>query len=83
MKRNANTAAALVVPAAPTTLPESTRRLIDYDALSSWLGVPLPTIRSWVCRGTIPHFKLSGRVVRFDVQVIEAWVAAKAAGGTP
>ncbi|MCW5809080.1 MAG: helix-turn-helix domain-containing protein [Deltaproteobacteria bacterium] len=53
------------------------RRLVGYAELS--------TLRSMVCRGALPHLRISGKIVRFDVVEIERWLASKATqiGGAP
>ena len=64
--------------------------LITYKDVAKRLGVAVGTVHSWVSTGRIPHVKFGKRCVRFDAEVIEAWVdgfrrpaAQKGAGGDP
>lgn len=56
---------------------------IGYDAAAVYLGVNVSTLRSWVCRRQVPHIRLSGRVVVFDVAELDRWLAERrvAVGG--
>jgi predicted DNA-binding transcriptional regulator AlpA len=40
-------------------------RLLDYTGLSEVTGLPVRTLRTLTCRGTIPHVRLGHRIVRF------------------
>lgn len=55
--------------------------LMDYPALSGWLGIKIPTLRSMVSRRTIPSLRLGPRLVRFDRAEIERWIEACRIGG--
>ena len=55
------------------------KKLISSKELSDYLGVSLNTIRSWVWMKRIPYLKL-GRLVRFDMNTIEAWLKDRAVG---
>ena len=52
--------------------------LMDYQELSALLGVKTGTLYSWVSRKRIPHIRLSGRLVRFDPNVITLWLTRRA-----
>lgn len=56
---------------------------ISYDTAAVHLGVNVSTLRSWVCRRQVPHIRLSGRVVVFDVEELDRWLAERrvAVGG--
>ena len=58
---------------------------IGYDAAAAYLAVPISTLRSWVCRKQVPHIRLTGRVVIFDVAELDRWLAARrvTVGGAP
>jgi excisionase family DNA binding protein len=68
---------------APTTPPA--QRLLTYADAATYLGLPIGTLRSMVCRRQIPHVRLSARVVRFDIAKLDALIAERsvAAGGRP
>jgi excisionase family DNA binding protein len=59
-------------------------RLLDYQEASRFLGVKYSTLRALVCKGIIPHVRLSQRIVRFELDALEALIAARRvpAGGT-
>lgn len=48
--------------------------MLTYDDLVTWWNVPVGTIYSWVARGEIPHVRLADRSVRFEREVLEAWL---------
>jgi excisionase family DNA binding protein len=48
---------------------------MTYAELAALTGVPVDTCYGWVRRNAIPHYRYSKRVVRFDRQEIEAWIA--------
>jgi excisionase family DNA binding protein len=52
------------------------RDLLTPAQLCEWLGVSMKTVYGWTSRREIPFIKL-GRLLRFDREVIEAWLAAK------
>jgi len=54
------------------------RRLLGVDELAGELGISRHTIYSWVSQRRIPFLKV-GRLLRFDVRVIEAWLGSHAA----
>jgi excisionase family DNA binding protein len=47
-------------------------RLVDYEIAARYLGIPVGTLRSMVCRRQIPHVRLSARVVRFELAALDA-----------
>jgi len=48
---------------------------LDINQLSAYLGIKSKTLYAWVNQRRIPHKKL-GKLVRFDVREIDAWVSA-------
>jgi excisionase family DNA binding protein len=46
------------------------------------LGVSLPTVYSWAASGFLPCVRL-GRAVRFDPQMVRAWVERRSAPPAP
>lgn len=57
-------------------------RLVDANAIAELLGVPTSWVREQTRGGAIPHVKL-GRYVRFDEDVVRAWVAKCSRPGKP
>ncbi len=50
---------------------------LSYREAARFLGVPVGTLRSMVCRRQVPHIRISPRVVVFDVAVLEEWIALR------
>ena len=50
------------------------KRFIGVKELAIYLDIKVPTIYSWVCQGRIPRYKLGGRMLKFDVAEIDAWM---------
>ncbi len=57
-----------------------TKRLLNVEEISEYLGVKVATIYGWVSEGYIPHIKL-GRLVRFDLDAVTEWVKQKEVQG--
>ena len=56
---------------------ESKPRRVGYHDAAELLAVPIGTLRSMVCRRQVPHIRLSPRIVIFDVDTLEGWLAAR------
>lgn len=56
---------------------EAKTRRVGYHAAAQLLAVPIGTLRSMVCRRQVPHIRLSPRIVIFDVDALEGWLAAR------
>ncbi len=52
-------------------------RMLTYQQLSAWWGVPLGTLYAWVADGAIPHVRLGSRCVRFERTALEEWLARR------
>ncbi len=52
-------------------------RLMTYEQTANLLGLRLSTLYSMVSRGQIPHVRLGPRLVRFDAEVLHAWLDAR------
>lgn len=50
---------------------------IRYSDAANLLGVSVETLRSWVCRGKVPHYRLSRRYVVFDRNELTDWLRAR------
>ena len=51
--------------------------LLNYQQLTDRLGIKKNTLYAMVCRKRIPHIRISGRMVRFDSDVIDKWINAR------
>lgn len=52
--------------------------MMTYAEASVYLAIKVGTLRGLVCRKQIPHVRLGGRLVRFERDKLDAWVAAHA-----
>lgn len=52
-------------------------RFVDYQELSAIIGIPVPTLYSWVCKKQIPHIRISRRTVRFELEDVQEWLASR------
>lgn len=57
---------------------------LNYEQAATYLGIvtadgrpKVGTLRSMVCRKQIPHIRLSDRIVVFDQDALDAFVASK------
>ena len=50
---------------------------LNYGEASALLGVKTGTLYAWVSRRVIPFVRLSPRVVRFQREAIEKWIAER------
>ena len=49
-------------------------RLLNKREIADYLGVTIWTIDSWVSCRRIPHLKVGGRLVRFDLSEVLEWL---------
>ena len=49
---------------------------LTYQAAADLIGVNVSTLRSMVCRKQVPHYRLGKKLVRFDRDELERWLAA-------
>ncbi len=56
---------------------------VGYTEAAKHIGVPAGTLRSMVSRRQVPHIRISARVVVFDLEQLDAWLADRtvAVGG--
>lgn len=62
--------------------PREARSLLTEVDVAKWLNVSHRTIQNWRWRGGGPAFMKLGNSVRYDPDVIEAWIAARSKGST-
>ena len=48
---------------------------VGYADAATYIGIPVGTLRSLVCRRLVPHIRLGPRLVRFDLATIDRWLA--------
>jgi excisionase family DNA binding protein len=54
---------------------------VTVEELAQRLGVATQTVRNWARRGVLPApWKLSGRILRWDREVIERWLSRREGG---
>lgn len=53
------------------------KRFYDITELAEYLGVKTNTLYGWIHQRKIPYVKV-GRLVRFDIEKIDEWVASRA-----
>jgi len=49
------------------------KKYATYDEMTEIYGFKKSTLYSMVCKKQIPHIRLTGRTVRFDLDEIENW----------
>lgn len=59
------------------------KKLIGIKELAALLGISVNTLYSWVWQRKIPCYKLSGRMVKFDIKEIEEWLMAHREAANP
>lgn len=47
---------------------------LDRKGLAEYLQIKLPTVNKYVRLGIIPHKKVNGRIVRFNLAEINKWI---------
>jgi excisionase family DNA binding protein len=52
-------------------LPE---RLLTARQIAEYIGVSPKQVYRWVQSASIPHFRISPRVIRFRLEDVEAWL---------
>ncbi len=52
------------------------KRYLGISECSQYIGVTKGTLYVWVCHKKIPYLKV-GRLVKFDIKVIEKWLSEK------
>lgn len=47
---------------------------ISIEEAAEYLGVKVPTIRSWIKNKGMPHYRIGGKLLKFKRSEIDAWV---------
>jgi len=53
---------------------------LKYIEAAAFLNVPVGTLYAMVSRGTIPHIRISRRLVRFSKKELEQWLKERSTG---
>lgn len=48
--------------------------LYTSEELAQYLNVKIRTIYTWVQMGAIPHYRLSRKAIRFNINAVNAWL---------
>jgi excisionase family DNA binding protein len=51
---------------------------LAYSQAAAHLGIKIGTLRSMVCHQSVPHIRLGPRLVVFDSEQLDAWLAERA-----
>ncbi len=54
--------------------------LLSTEQLSDYLQVPVPTLTTWRSRGAGPRYVKAGKLVRYRVADVEAWLQKQVGG---
>ena len=57
------------------------RRMVSEVAIETRYGISRRTLQRWRLQGRGPRFYKLGRIVRYDLRDVEAWVNSKPTGG--
>ena len=59
-----------------------TERLMTMQEVAEYLQCSLSTVRRWVGRGKVPHYRL-GKMIRFRRAELDSWLDTYREGGWP
>lgn len=48
-------------------------RWLNLEEISKHLGMSKDTVRAWIKKGAIPHYKV-GRQYKFKISEVDAWI---------
>jgi excisionase family DNA binding protein len=51
---------------------------LSYNEAAAHLGLKIGTLRSLVCHQAVPHIRLGPRLVVFDSEALDQWLAERA-----
>ena len=55
------------------------KNLLPLNDVAEMIGVHRLTLHGWVRKGTIPHFRLAGRI-KFEPQAVADWLEKRHVG---
>jgi excisionase family DNA binding protein len=50
---------------------------LTYTEAAAYIGLKIGTLRSMVCREEVPHIRLGPRLVVFDSESLDRWLAER------
>ncbi len=50
--------------------------LVSAQVIADYLNVKVRTIHKWTQDKTIPHYRMSRKAIRYDMEEIERWLDA-------
>jgi excisionase family DNA binding protein len=50
---------------------------VRYKEAATHTGIPQGTLRAMVCTKTIPHIRIGPRMVLFDIEQLDRWLAER------
>ena len=50
---------------------------INYADAAAYIGVKVQTLRAMVCQKRVPHIRLGGKLVVFDVEMLDEWLRSR------
>lgn len=53
------------------------KRYLNVDECAVYLNVSKHTVYGWISKGKLPHYKIGGKLVRFDLLALERWMERK------
>lgn len=57
--------------------------LLPYPAAAVYLGLKAGTLRALVARQRVPHIRLGPRLVVFDREALDRWLAERSVAAAP
>lgn len=67
-------------PSEPGDFPQ--KRFLDRTGAAHFLGVETSTLASWAVKGTGPPISKMGRLVRYDIEKLQAWIESRTVNST-
>ena len=56
---------------------EKSGKYVSADFVAEYFNVSRRTVEGWTYRGLIPSIKINGKLVRYDLEKIEQWIASQ------
>lgn len=56
---------------------ETSKKYVSADFVAEYFNVSRRTIEGWTYKNKIPSVKINGKLVRYDLEKIEQWIASQ------